>query len=301
MRTFADVNDDLTRWTWSKPASGSFSDRGRYNDGPGLGMLTPADAFDALAPGDVFDALDPSDAFDGGFRGLNGPDDLCPLGDLTFRELHQLSEFDGFWSSITSGIKKVAKVVTEKGLPVLKYGIPGIKNLGNELAKVGRFVVKQPLLQKALASAIPFVGPFVSGPLLEVAASMVEQQGKKLLVQSGLAPTVSNFVNAIDAKTPARTESSPRKKVLPAAATVGFSPLPAAGIKKADFARSLGNMAALPPVAQKIAQRFVRAGIPALKAIEVVAGVDFGKPGAAVNAAYIGSLALAQQHARNPR
>lgn len=291
MRTFGDVNDSLTRWAFEPaPKSGSFVAPGR-----GLNDLDPSDVFDGLDPNDVFDGLDPSDVFD------VGPDELCPLGDLEFGELVQLSDFDGFWSSITKGIKKVAKVVQEQGLPVLKYGIPGVKQLGGELAKVGRFVVKQPLLQKALESAIPVVGPFITGPMLEVAASMVEQQGKKVLQQAGLAPTISNLVNRRDAKTPARTESSPRKAVLPAAATVGFSPLPAAGIKKVEFAEALAKMNKLPPVAQKIAQRFVRSGIPATQAIEVVSSVDFGSKTAPANAAYIGSLALNQAQLRNPR
>lgn len=301
MRTFGDVNDQLTAWLYKPaPKSGSF-----ITPGPGsrFNGLDPSDVFDGLDPSDVFDALDPSDVFD--CYGINGPDDLCPLGDLELSELYALSDFDGFWSNVTKGIKKVAKVVQEKGAPVLKYGIPGIKNLGGELAKVGAFVIKQPMLQKALESAIPVVGPFLTGPMLEVAASMVEQQGKKILTQSGLAPTVNNLIQRVDAKTPARTEASPKKAVLPAAATVGFSSLPAAGIKKVDFAAALAAMKNLDPVRQKIAQRFVRAGVPALTAVNVVASV--GNLGSSPNSdqarhmAYVGSLKLQQQQARNPR
>jgi len=286
--TLGDVNDDLIRWAMKKaPSEGSFVDSGGRS------------RFNGLAPGDVFDGLGPGDVFD------VGPEDLCPLHDLHRGELVALSDFDGFWSSITSGLKKVAKVVKENGLPVLKYGVPGIKNLGNELLKVGRFAVKSPLLQKALASAIPVIGPFVSGPMLEIAASMVEQQGKKMLMESGLAPTVANLVAKIDARTPSKTESSPKRAVLPSPATVGFSPLPAAGIKKVDFVAALAAMKALDPVRQKIAQRFVRAGIPALTAVDVVASIE--QPGttpsapALQNMAYVGSLRLQQERAKNFR
>jgi len=277
--TLGDVNEELTAWTYRPaPRAGSFM---------------------GLDPDDAFDELDPSDAFD------VGPDDLCPLGDLERSELYALSDFDGFWSSVTSGIKKVAKVVSEKGVPILKYGIPGVKDLGANLKKVGRFVVKSPLLQKALESAIPVIGPFITGPILEVAASMVEQQGKKLLMQSGLAPTVANFIAKVDAKTPAKTESSPKKAVLPSLATVGFSPLPAAGIKKVDFARALAAMNKLDPVRQKVAQRFVRAGIPALTAIDVVSSIEVpGKTPSGLalkNMAYVGSLKLQHARAGNPR
>lgn len=283
----ADVNDELTRWALRPaPKSGSFLDSGKGSRFNGLRGLDPNDVFDELDPNDVFDDV--------------GPEQLCGLDDLTLGELVQLGEFDGFWSSITSGIKKVAKVVQEKGVPVLKYGIPGVKKLGAEIAKVGAFVVKQPLLQKALESAIPVIGPLVSGPMLEIAASMVEQQGKKNLVQAGQAPTVANLVARVDARTPARTDASPRKAVLPAAATVGFSPLPAAGVKKVDFVAALAQMQRLSPVAQKVAQRFVRAGVPAATAVQVVSSVDFDKAGAAQNAAYIGSLKLAQQQAKSP-
>lgn len=290
MRTFfGDVNDALTRWAYEPaPKSGSF-----------LQELEQRDVFDALEPGDEFSALDPSDVFD------VGPDDLCPLGDLSRGELITLSEFDGFWSSVTSGIKKVAKVVSEKGVPVLKYGIPGVKDLGNQLKKVGRFVVEQPLLQKALESAIPIVGPFVTGPMLEIAASMVEQQGKKRLLESGKAPTVNSLVAKRDASKAARTESSPKTAVLPSAATVGFSPLPAAGIKKVDFAKVMATMKNLSPISQKVAQRFVRAGIPATTALEVVASTVPGgsTPSSAAikNMAYIGSLRLQQERAKNFR
>jgi hypothetical protein len=289
--TFGDVNDELTNWLYRKaPGSGSFVDSGRR----GFNGLEQRDVFDELEQRDVFDGLEQRDVFD------VGPDDLCPLGDLRRGELVALSDFDGFWSSVTSGITKVAKVVKEKGVPVLKYGIPGVKDLGNELKKVGRFVVKSPLLQKALESAIPVVGPFITGPMLEVAASMVEQQGKKILMESGLAPTVANLVAKIDGQKPSTTESSPNRKVLPSPATVGFSPLPAAGIKKVDFAAALAAMHKLDPVRQKVAQRFVRAGIPALTAIDVVASIEV--PGqtpsgpALKNMAYVGSLKL--QHAR---
>ncbi len=290
MRTLADVDDQLTAWAYKPaPRAGTFMG-GSFNG------LSPGDVFDALSPSDVFDGLSPNDVFS------IGPDDLCALYELSDAELMMLSEFDGFWSSVTSGIKKVAKVVKEKGAPVLKYGIPGVKDLGDGLKKVGRFVVKQPLLQKALETAIPVIGPLITGPMLEVAASMVEQQGKKMLIAAGVAPTVANLVARTDAKKPAKTESSPKKAVLPAPATVGFSSLPAAGIKKLDFAAALAAMQKLPPVAQKVAQRFVRAGIPAPMAIDVVTSVDFGRSKAApMNAAYIGSLKLQQQHARNPR
>lgn len=286
MRTSGDINARLTDWAYSSaPRQGTFFDGIDLE----LGALRPSDVFDELRPSDVFDV---------------GPDDLCPLHELSRAELLMLSDFDGFWSKVTSGVKKVAKVVQEKGVPVLKYGIPGVKDLGGTLKKVGRFVVESPLLQKALETAIPVVGPLVTGPMLEVAASMVEQQGKKRLIESGQAPSVSALVAKVDGKKASPTEASPKRAVLPAAATVGFSPLPAAGIKKVDFAATLAQMQRLAPVGQKVVQRLVRSGIPATTAAEVVASVAPSgelKPTDIVNAAYIGALRLQQERSRNFR
>jgi len=304
------TDDQLTDWLYKKkPRAGGFITGGRS----AFHALDPSDAFDApglkrrgsgyahgmslraLDPSDAFDRLDPSDAFDD--YGVSCPGDLCPMHDMTMGDLLALSEFDGFWSNITSGVKKISKVALEKGVPVLKYSIPGVKDLGDGLKKVGRFVVKEPLFQKALESALPLIpgGAILSGPMLEVAASMVEQQFKKRLIEGGKAPASNAAVTKRDKKTPAPTEAHPGAATLPPTAAAGFSSLPAAGVTKADFAAALGAMSKLPAIWQKVAQRLVRAGVPAPVAINSVGSVaTISTPSAAdmQKAAILGAAAL---------
>lgn len=226
---------------------------------------------------------------------------LVGLDDLDDEAVYALSEFDGFWSNVTKGFKRVAKIAYERGVPILKYHLPGVKQLGGELAKVGRFVVKQPMLRRALATFGP---PILTPAMLEIGASLVEQQMKHKLLQAGKAPAVAAKVKAADKGKRSLIETSPLVRVGAPEAVAGFSPLPAAAVTEGVFAAVLERLAALDPVRQKIVQRLVRAGIPAPTAVLVVRdSADAGETPdeeAVQEMARLGSLALDEENFRNP-
>jgi hypothetical protein len=202
------------------------------------------------------------------FGDLGDPDTLQAIaenGQFTRQELALLGDFDGFWSSLLKGIKRVATVAYKVGLPILKSAIPGVAPLADGVAKVGAFIVKTPVLKKIVeASGISLAGK--TGPqLLEIAASMAEQSHKAKALEKG-----PEGLQQYSAQAELLDIKAIREGAREGYGPVGASALPPQAYQTSEAAALMQQAAALDPVRIGIVQRMLREGIPAALALRVV-------------------------------